>query len=60
MEPSWIMVKSVRDERVETFVLVFDVAEHGCTICPKHRTGDWNFKFFSKHLVKLDGKGCGS
>ena len=41
----------VRDERVEMFVLVFNVAEHRRTISPKHRTVDWNLQFFSKHLV---------
>ena len=34
--------KPVRDQHVKAFVLIFDVAEHRCTICPKYGTADWN------------------
>ena len=48
--------KPVREERVKTFVLVFDVAEHRCTICPKHGTVDWNLQFFLSILSSLTAR----
>ena len=48
--------KPVRDERVETFVLIFDVAEHRCTICPEHGTVHGTSNSFLSILSSLTAR----